>query len=413
MDIFNRLQKVKLYSPYQFSFFRIIFGIYLFIHFLHLYFWSDELFSSSGLLTARMNPGFGIFPGLLFLMDDPLSVKFILGGLIFLSLLFAAGTARQVVSILLWFGWASLFHRNILISNPGIPFVGWLLLASALVPAGEPFSLFTKRNKNWYMPFLLFWGAWLLMAAGYTVSGIHKMGSPSWMNGSALMHLLHNPLARDTALRIILLDAPDIFLRIMTWTSLFLEVSFLPFVLLRKTRLIAWLGITCMHAGILTVVSFADLTAGVLMLHLFTFDSAWMGMRKLKEGEKNPVIFFDGVCVLCSGAVDFLLAEERENLFRYAPLQGYAAKEILSGSGKLPDSIIYYDNGKIYTKMKAVIRIAVDMGGIWRLAVILTIVPEYFGNIVYDLIAKNRYRWFGKKETCRIPGSEEKNKFLS
>ena len=96
-------------------------------------------------------------------------------------------------------GWACLFNRNVLISNPSIAYVGLLLLLTTLVPAREPFRIFGSEaaSDEFYVPSTVYWAAWWLMAAGYTFSGVAKLSSPSWIDGTALWHVLHNPLARD------------------------------------------------------------------------------------------------------------------------------------------------------------------------------------------------------------------------
>ncbi|MDH5656230.1 MAG: DCC1-like thiol-disulfide oxidoreductase family protein, partial [Spirochaetia bacterium] len=270
----------------------------------------------------------------------------------------------------------------------------------------------TISVKNWQMPGMIFYGAWLIMAAGYTISGIHKLGSPSWIDGSAVLHLLHNPLARDTFIRGFILEAPVWFFNVLSWSALFLEIAFLPLAAFRKTRWIAWTGIVFMHLGILTVVNFADLTAGVLMIHLFTVDPLWFPSRKFAKNKNPPVIYFDGFCILCNGFVDFLLEEDKSHLYRFSALQSEAAKSALSGIGKIPDSVVLYDNGNLYFRSDAAIKIISSLGGIWKILVVFYLVPRFLRDPVYDFIAKSRYTWFGKKDSCRIPSDEEKQYFI-
>src|SRR5690606_34884204 len=105
--------------------------------------------------------------------------------------------------VVLWFGWAALFNRNNLISNPGVPYVGLLLLMIAIVPDGEPGRWRGRpvAPGDWFMPAAVWRGVWFLLAAGYTFSGLAKLGSPSWVDGTALHHLISNPLARPSLLR--------------------------------------------------------------------------------------------------------------------------------------------------------------------------------------------------------------------
>jgi hypothetical protein len=285
------LYPVKHYNPYQFSAFRIILGIYLVIHFVSLMPYAAEVWSNVGLLPdARLNITHGYFPSVLNVHDSPGFVQVFLGLLAVCAMLFLLGIQRQAVSLLLWYGWVCLFDRNNLILNPGIPIIGWLLLCCAVVPGGEPLSLSPKGREDWRFPSLLFIGAWIIMSVGYSISGFDKFRSPSWRDGTAIIHLLNNPLARDWWLRTTILSLPQAVLHIMTWGVLFLEMAFLPFAIWSKSRKWIWLLMIFMHLGILLIVDFADLTIGVLMIHWFTFDSRWLGRHNTLYGQLLPNI---------------------------------------------------------------------------------------------------------------------------
>ena len=110
--------------------------------------------------------------------------------------------AEHAAAVVLWYGWAALFNRNPLISNPGIPYIGLLLLLTTLVPAREHWRLPGSRaGSPFHVPRFVVVTAWILMAVGYSYSGIVKLASPSWVDGTAITHLLNNPLARDWFLR--------------------------------------------------------------------------------------------------------------------------------------------------------------------------------------------------------------------
>lgn len=125
------------------------------------------------------------------------------------------------------------------------------------------------------------------------------------------------------------------------------------------------------------------------------------------------IVFFDGVCSFCNQSVDFLIKIDKKNCLKFASLQGETAKSKLNQStlDKI-DSIVYYQNSKIYTKSKAIIKLLMDIGGIWKVAYLGYIIPNFIRDYLYDLIARNRYKWFGKRETCRLPNEEEKGKIL-
>lgn len=267
------------FSAQRFAVFRVALGTFLVVHFAMLLPHAPEIFGSAGMVSdPSLIPTYRIFPNLLVLMDSPLSTRLFIGSLTLLAVALTIGLWRPLVCVLLWYGWACLLNRNVLISNPGIAWVGWLLLATALVPGGEPFAVSGRppADAEWQMPPVLYRGAWVLMAVGYTVSGLNKLGSPSWVDGSAFLYLLETPVARDTQLRVELMLLAPLVLRLITWTALGLEIVFAPLALFRRTRAVAWTAMVGMHLALLLVMNFADLTFGVLLVHLFTFDERWL-----------------------------------------------------------------------------------------------------------------------------------------
>ena len=396
-------------SPYHFSVMRMILGFYLTLHFSHLIFWAPELFSRVGVVNDHsLNPTSKIFPNLLYIFDQPIFTQFFLIFLVLISLLFTLGVKRNWMALILWYGWACLFNRNILIGNPGMPFIGLLLLFIAIIPKGEPWAR-EKTNSQFKFPKEIHTALWLLLALGYTVSGLHKVGAPSWINGMALQYILENPLARDTVLRDILLQVP-ILLMISTWLALGLEILYLPLSLFKRLRPFVWLSMVGMHIGILLTIDFADLTIGVLMIHLFTFDSRWLLPAKREE---KPIIFFDGVCGLCGSFVDFLFSEDQRHIYNVATLQGATAQRLLRQEriDKL-ETLVILDRGCQLVKSEAVLSVFQNIGGFWKIFSLLKFVPLGIRDKIYDLVASNRYSIFGKKETCRVPTQNERVRFL-
>ncbi len=129
----------------------------------------------------------------------------------------------------------------------------------------------------------------------------------------------------------------------------------------------------------------------------------------------HPIVFFDGVCGLCNGFVDFILAWDPGGRFRFAALQGETFRGVDLGEARAgqPTSIVLWDNHRAYIKSDAVLRIFEGLGGGWALLTLLRLVPASGRDFVYDLVASNRYRWFGKRDTCRLPSPEERDRFLS
>ena len=128
---------------------------------------------------------------------------------------------------------------------------------------------------------------------------------------------------------------------------------------------------------------------------------------------EKSVVFFDGVCGLCNRFVDFLIRRNAKGRLLFSPLQGRTAKELLASEAATGlDTVVFLHRNKTYVKSSAALRILAQLGGFWRVAGILLAVPGFLRDIVYDFIARNRYRWFGKKESCRLPSPEERNWFL-
>jgi predicted DCC family thiol-disulfide oxidoreductase YuxK len=129
----------------------------------------------------------------------------------------------------------------------------------------------------------------------------------------------------------------------------------------------------------------------------------------------HKIILFDGVCNLCNTSVTFVIQRDKKDVFRFAALQEEAGQALQSKHDINPaeiDSIILIDGEKAYTKSTAALRIAKELGGAYSLLYGFIIVPRFIRNWVYDYIAKNRYKWYGQKESCMIPTAELRNKFL-
>lgn len=129
----------------------------------------------------------------------------------------------------------------------------------------------------------------------------------------------------------------------------------------------------------------------------------------------HPIILFDGVCNLCNGAVQFIIERDTKQQFRFASLQSDIGKRYQAKAGlsiNELDTILLVENDQIYQKSTAALRIAKRLNGLWFLMFGFIIIPAFIRNAVYDLIARNRYRWFGKQESCWLPTPDLKVLFL-
>jgi len=128
----------------------------------------------------------------------------------------------------------------------------------------------------------------------------------------------------------------------------------------------------------------------------------------------NPVVLFDGLCGLCDGFVAFAVRIDRGRNLRFAPLQGGTARALLGGEGSTSlDSIVLVDGGRIRRGSSAVLAILAHLGGPWRaLALAAGLVPGPVLDALYRFVARHRYRWFGKRDACRVPTERERAAFL-
>lgn len=139
-----------------------------------------------------------------------------------------------------------------------------------------------------------------------------------------------------------------------------------------------------------------------------------MELQNLPKGKK--IILFDGVCNLCDASVHYVIKHDKNELFRFVALQSDLGQVILKHIGINPshiDSIILYEPGvAYYYKSSAALEIAKGLKGIFTLATLFQILPIGVRDFIYDIIAKNRYKWYGKKQECLVPNEEVVSKFL-
>lgn len=126
------------------------------------------------------------------------------------------------------------------------------------------------------------------------------------------------------------------------------------------------------------------------------------------------MILFDGVCNLCNGFVQFVIARDPRSKFSFASLQSQAASRLVprTGSATGRESIVLLEDGREFTQSTAALRIIAALGFPWRLAAALLVVPRPIRDWVYSILARNRYRWFGKRQVCMVPTPDLKRRFL-
>jgi len=131
--------------------------------------------------------------------------------------------------------------------------------------------------------------------------------------------------------------------------------------------------------------------------------------------EKKLIILFDGVCNFCNFWVNFLIDRDKKDIFRFTALQSEKGNELLKKynlSTNDFDTFVLIDDKKFYIKSTAALKVAKILPGLWPALYVFIIIPKPVRNFLYSLVAKNRYKIFGKKDSCRIPTPEERSKFL-
>lgn len=129
----------------------------------------------------------------------------------------------------------------------------------------------------------------------------------------------------------------------------------------------------------------------------------------------HPILLFDGVCNLCNGTVQWVLKHDSRGALRFASLQSDAGQQLLREAGLPGDefnTVVLYESGLFYTRSDVVLRLFRHLGGAWAWLAWLSIVPRFIRDGIYDRIARNRYRWFGKRESCMMPTPELRSRFL-
>ncbi|MTH55527.1 DUF393 domain-containing protein [Bacillus mangrovi] len=135
----------------------------------------------------------------------------------------------------------------------------------------------------------------------------------------------------------------------------------------------------------------------------------------MQKDTNSPVIFYDGVCNLCSGAVQFMIKHDRYKKFKFASLQSKAGELMLLSQSLDPvrfDSFVLTSGEKVYLKSDAALKVAGMLPFPWKLLGIFRLIPRPLRDSLYGFIARNRYKWFGKKEQCMLPDPSVKERFL-
>ena len=327
----------------QYSIVRAIFGAYLFIHF-------------AAMIPRTPGP----------------SVMALAVVAAIASVFLAIGLYDRIAAVLILSVLVFLFARNPVIADLWLPYAGGLLLAHAFVPAA-PFGSWAARGRTdprggWTMPPTLLAAMWIAMSLGYAFSGWTKLASSPGTAGMAvaIMELLYAPLA-----------------------------------LFRRARPWIWLAMLALHFVLMVLTGVSELRVLLVIVHLFTFDPAWVPQRAV---ETTETLLYDGSCGLCHRSVRLILAEDRSGTaFRFEPLP----------EGDQTSVIVQTADGRTLIRSHAVIHILHRLGGYWRvIGVVFRVVPAVVRDAMYDGVARVRYRIFGRtKNACPIVPPDLRSRF--
>lgn len=268
---------------------RIALGLYLVVHYATLLPFAEVLYSSEGMLaSAALNPApVTLTP--LAVLDSPGIVTGLVVTLIAAAASYTVGFRTRTMGVILGIGAFFLWHRNMLTLNPSLPFLGFWFVAQAFTDPDPPFSLDRLRagtGASRGVPPDVLRALWIVHAVGYSFSGWTKLTSPSWLDGSAVRRMLDGPIGLDNPASRALAASPDLFLSVATWGVVTLELLAVPLALSPRLRPWLWGALLAMHTGLLVMVDLGNISAGMIVAHLFLFDPRWF-IRPLESSDRR------------------------------------------------------------------------------------------------------------------------------
>lgn len=305
------------------------------------------------------------------------------------ALLLAIGWRDRLVAFAALLVVASLCVWGSTMGSASLAWLGGLLLAHLAIPVA-PYGSWSARGRvdpdgGWRMPEALFATAWIVIALSY--------GLGAWLS-----LINQSPDAGGIAGRV----------------AIGLALAYPLLAPFRRLRPWIWTAMLAVHGARLWLLDGAGYPPGLTMLHLFTFDPAWL---KPRFPARRDRMFYDGGCALCHGLVRFVLAEDRAAGFDFAPLQGptFAAALPPASRAALPDSVVVRtENGEVLTRSAAVLYILARLGGLWRIIASLSrVVPRRLADAAYDFVARSRNPIFGRvDDRCPVMPPALRSRFL-
>ena len=252
-----------------FKLWRLLFGTYLCIYAVLMYPFSIEMYSSAGVFQDNsLLPWRSFFPSWLLAFDSPILVK-VYFGIYFLGAIgLALGVQTRIFAMVVWLLSVWLFNRNPFSDSPEVGFVNWLLLALVVSPDGNVNSTHSALKQ----------AGLITLAGAYCYAGSMKLllGDASWIDGTALYHILTNDNASFPWVRGFAERLPDLLIRMTTHGLLGIQIGAPLFIILPKTKKIWWWATTAMHLSALAWANIHQLTLGMLLFHFFVAEKSWL-----------------------------------------------------------------------------------------------------------------------------------------
>lgn len=369
----------------------------------------DFTFNQGWLVFREMTPApfefllLGFLPNILRFCQEYWQVVLVLTALAAGCLSLAVGLGGRWLALFVGYGLLCAFHGGYLkpYHEPGMLYIGWLLLVMMLAP---PRLVFRDRRYRQRLC-RLYQVSLFLLAVGYGVGGLLLFWPEIITYAAGFLGAFPYYSLQQAAAAVL---PPHLAVAVLM-VLLALQAIYPLLGLHHLGRKWLWLALLLMQLGVWWLSGLRYDNLGLLLLHFATFDCRWWAPR---HQDAAPILFFDGHCNLCNSAVALVLAEDQQQLFKYAPLTGITAQKMLPQATLAGDSVVVLTPQGPLAKSAAAIYIAEGLGGMWRLASLGRWLPVAWRDGAYDVLARHRYRLFGKRDTCRLPEPHERGLFL-
>lgn len=400
------------------SLFRVLLGSLSLIFFIHDAYYYQDIWGTGAieLLESQSNN----FPFSIlnifqyFSLSNPLLLFFI--GVQTLTLIsFTLGYRYRISSILATILLISFHQRNINILSSADLLQRIFFILMVFAPTNQYFSI--QKFKNYMAPPWIHRLIQIQISLVYIMTVIAKLKGSDWIDGSALYYATRITDLTNFPVPFIL-DS-KLFLKIMTWSGIIIEALLGISLILKKPRIyVLTIGILfhlsieyMMHIPIFEWLMVISLVA---MLNLDDYPIYMEKLKKILNPGKMNILYFDGYCTLCNSTIDYYIQKDKRMIFKYSSLQSsYAKKNLASEYVQDLETVVFQKDNNIYKRSDAILVSFSLLRPYYKFVLILLIIPTPIRDYFYKILSKNRYKWFKKRETCRIPSKEEQKLFLN